>query len=259
MRTELQELKKEYQRKLRVMGYSSRTISAYTHFFMQFCANHNPKRASITDIENWLLTITGYSAHNQAINALRFYYKCIQYSDLKLKRIKRPRKQFKLPEVLDKQTIINGIESCTNIKHKCMMLLLYGSGLRLSELLNLKIADVDGERTVLKINQGKGRKDRQTIVSEDTLELLRQYYKKYRPRIYLFNGQDFMKYSATSVRKIVRRYLNTHPHTLRHSFATHLIESGVDISYVSKLLGHRKIETTMIYNHVAVEKVECLV
>lgn len=140
-----------------------------------------------------------------------------------------------------------------------MMLLLYGSGLRISELINLKLIDIDGHRLLVTVRQGKGKRDRQTIISIETIKLLREYYLNYKPIIYLFNGQDYIKYSATSIRHFVRNFLNTHPHALRHSFATHLIESGVDISKVSKLLGHQKIETTMIYNHVSVENVTCLV
>lgn len=259
MRIEVQEILKSYTLKLRLMGYAQATIEAYSHFFELFCTQYNVKRASIKDIEFFLSKIIGYSSRNQAINAIRFYYKYIQYSMLKLKRIERPRVEHKNPKVLDKQYILDGIARCTNLKHKSILLLLYGSGLRISEVINLKITSIDGKRQRVIIKQSKGKKDRETIISEATLSILRQYYIKFKPRVYLFNGQDFMKYSPTSIRKIVFNYLKTNPHTLRHSFATHLIESGVDISFVSKLLGHSKLETTMIYNHVTIDKIPCLV
>jgi integrase/recombinase XerD len=259
MRIEVQKMINEYTLKLKVMGYSKSTIETYSHFFKLFISRYNPHRCSVKDIDIFLLSITGYSSHNQAINAIRFYYKNIAYSKLKLSRIKRPRKQHKIPTVLGKDYIVNQISSCNNLKHKCMMLLLYGSGLRISEVLNLKATDIHSDRMILNIRDSKGNKDRNTIISIETIELLRKYYKAYRPKTYLFNGQENMKYSATSLRKVVGKWLKTNPHTLRHSFATHLIESGVDISKVSKLLGHSKLETTMIYNHVKAEYVDCLV
>lgn len=259
MRVEMQKILKDYTLKLRLKRYSSKTIQAYTHYFKLFITSHNPRRCSVKDIEIWLLNFKGYSAHNQAINAIRFYFKYVEYSNLKLKRIDRPKKEYKTPDVLDKEYIITQISKCDNLKHKCIMLLLYGSGLRISEVINIKPEDIDSNRMLLKVRHGKGKKDRQTIISQVTIDLLREYYIKFRPKIYLFNGQDNMKYSATSIRKVVFHWLKTNPHTLRHSFATHLIEDGSDISIVSKLLGHSKIETTMIYNHVAVTNVKCLI
>lgn len=256
---EVQELIKRYSNKMKVMGYSTKTIGVYVHFFTLFVKRHNIKRASLKDIDNFILSITGYSSKNQGINAIRFYFKYIEYSKLKLRRITRPRKQRKLPKVLDKSFILSGINSCTNKKHKCILLLLYGSGLRISELINLKITDIDSARHRIKINISKGNKDRYAIVSEATINELREYYRIFKPKDYLFNGQDSSMYSATSIREIVKQYLQTNPHALRHSFATHLIEDGVDISLVSKLLGHSKLETTMIYNHVTIDKVPFLV
>jgi integrase/recombinase XerD len=259
MRKEVQEIIISYRNKLRVLGYAQKTIDTYVSFFSKFCTTHNPKRASVSDIENWLLKIKGNSAQNQAINAVRFYYKYVEYSKLKIKRIKRPRKVVRIPKVLDKELIISRISACSNLKHKSIILLLYGSGLRRSEILNLKPEHIDSARHKVIVKGGKGNKDRETVISDNTIEILRSYYKSYRPRIYLFNGQDFMKYSSTSIGKIVKRYLDINPHTLRHSFATHMIESGVDISIVSKMLGHSKVETTMIYNHVTCDNVACLV
>lgn len=259
MRSEVQKMIENYISKLTLMGYAQSTIDSYTYYFKKFILRYNPKRASVKEIEIFLLTITEYSAYNQAINAIRFYYQHINYSKLKLKRIERPRKKRYLPNVLSKEEILNTLNSIHNLKHKSIIQLLYGSGLRISELINLRLKDIHRERNQLFIFESKGNKSRYTIMSDSTINLLEHYYKQYKPNYYLLNGQSRLKYSATSIRKIVKRYLNTNPHTLRHSFATHLVESGVDISYIQKLLGHSKLETTMIYTHVTIKNVPCLV
>ncbi|HEY5688320.1 MAG TPA: tyrosine-type recombinase/integrase, partial [Yeosuana sp.] len=146
-----------------------------------------------------------------------------------------------------------------NIKHRCIVELLYSAGLRRNELLNLKISDVDSKRMLIKVNQGKGKKDRYTLLSETLLSDLRQYYRVYNPKIFLFEGEPGKAYSSSSVRMIVYRAAKlarirkkVTPHTLRHSFATHLLERGTDLRYIQSLLGHTSSRTTEIYAHVAV-------
>ncbi len=150
--------------------------------------------------------------------------------------LERPRRERTLPKVISKGEVMAIIENTNNIKHQCIVELLYSSGLRRSELINLKMEDIDSQRMLIYIKAGKGNKDRNTILSQKCLSHLREYYKKWKPKKYLFEGQDKKRYSGASVLKIVKNAArkaqlrkNVSPHILRHSFATHLLESGVDI------------------------------
>ena len=173
--------------------------------------------------------------------------------------IERPRRESKLPKVLSKQDILSIIKNTNNIKHKCIVSLLYSSGLRRNELLQLKLNDIDSKRMVIRVEQAKGNKDRYTVLNKSVLGDLREYYKIYNPKTYLFeNPMSNNKYSSSSVLKIVVKAAENAgikdrvtPHMLRHSFATHLLESGTDIRYIQLLLGHNSTKTTEIYTHVA--------
>ena len=172
--------------------------------------------------------------------------------------IERPRKKEKLPKVISKEEVIRMIDHTSNLKHKCIISLLYSAGLRRSELLNLKPTDIESDRMLIRVEQAKGNKDRYTILSEKLLVNLRTYYKIFRPKNYLFESYKATKYSASSVLKIVKSAAErvgikrtVTPHMLRHSFATHLLENGTDIRYIQELLGHSSTKTTEIYTHVA--------
>ena len=172
--------------------------------------------------------------------------------------IERPRNEEKLPKVLLKEDILSIIEHTNNIKHRCIVSLLYSAGLRRSELLNLKVEHIDSKRMLIRIEGAKGNKDRYTLLSTTFLKELRQYYREWKPRTYLFEGPKSNKYSAESVAKIVKNtakkagiIMNVTPHVLRHSFATHLLENGTDLRYIQALLGHKNPKTTEIYTHVA--------
>jgi site-specific recombinase XerD len=165
---------------------------------------------------------------------------------------------FKLPKLLSKEEIIKMLQHTTNIKHRCIISLLYFSGLRRGELLNLKINDIDSKSMVIKVNCAKGNKDRVTVLSSSILSDLRNYYKDYKPKEFLFEGQNGQKYSGTSILKIVSKSAKSAginkkvtPHMLRHSFATHLLENGTDIRYIQLLLRHSSTKTKEIYTHVA--------
>ena len=179
--------------------------------------------------------------------------------------IERPRKESKLPKVISKEEILSIIENTNNIKHRCIVQLLYGSGLRRSELLNLKLDDIDSKRMLVRVVGSKGNKDRLTLLSKTALNDLRKYYTKYEPHIYLFEGKKGIKYSGASVLKIVktaaekaRIRTTVTPHVLRHSFATHLLESGTDLRQIQVLLGHGSTKTTEIYTHVATNTFESI-
>ena len=172
--------------------------------------------------------------------------------------IERPRKEYRLPQVISKDEVLSIINHTNNLKHKCIVQLIYGSGLRRSELLNLKVEDIDSKRMLVRIKQAKGNKDRLTLLSQNALLDLRNYYKIWKPKKYLFEGQKGNRYSGQAVVNIIKNAafrakisIPVTPHMLRHSFATHLLESGVDLRQIQILLGHQSTKTTEIYTHVA--------
>ena len=180
--------------------------------------------------------------------------------------IGRPKTEQKLPLVLSEGEISKMISVTRNLKHKAILVTIYSCGLRLSELLNLKISDIQSERNLLLVRGGKGNKDRTTVLSEKTLLFLRKYYKVFKPDVYLFEGQHGHRYSAKSVHNIVKQALRdaginkpASAHTLRHSFATHLLENGTDLRYIQELLGHSSSKTTEIYTHVSTKKLRGVV
>jgi integrase/recombinase XerD len=172
--------------------------------------------------------------------------------------VERPIKKETLPKVISKESVLAMIDTSHNIKHKCIISLLYSAGLRRSELIDLKIEDIDSQRMTIMVKQGKGKKDRLTLLSQRLLLDLRQYFLEYRPKTYLFESPNGGQYSGTSVGKIIdyaaksaKIKQKVTPHMLRHSFATHLLETGTDLRYIQALLGHSSSTTTEIYTHVA--------
>ena len=155
------------------------------------------------------------------------------------------------------------IDNTNNLKHKAIVSVIYSAGLRIGELLALKKTDIDSERMLIHVRDGKGKKDRFTILSKKVLELLRVYYKKYQPNEYLFEGKKGGKYSSESASQLFKRAAkkaniakHVTLHTLRHSFATHLLEQGIGIAHIQKLLGHSNISTTLIYTHIAKDAIQ---
>lgn len=196
------------------------------------------------------------SYQNQFISGIKKYFdfKGFTYNQIHLER---PRKEKKLPIVLSTNEVKLIFNSITNLKHKALLSLLYSAGLRIGEAINLEIKDIDSQRMLIHIKQAKGKKDRYTLLSPTFIKILRDYYITYKPKKYLFEGQKGGKYSNTSAQKILKTALikaNIHKritlHSLRHSFATHLLENGTDIRYIQELLGHSSPKTTMIYTHV---------
>lgn len=187
--------------------------------------------------------------HGMLIN----FYQCIG-QPRKLRGVPFPKKERKLPTILPRQTILKRIHEIQNLKHRSICMLLYGCGLRLSELLNLKPQHIDSTRMILHVHAGKGAKDRVVALPPELLPTLRAYYRASRPAEYLLEGQYGGKYTGTSVQNICHMYMQCNPHTLRHCFATHLLEMGTDITYIQALLGHSNIKTTMVYTHVANNK-----
>jgi len=254
-----------YFKKLEIKKYSMSTARTYIGLFEVFLNYHKGTEA-IKLNENDIRAYLGHlvqekrsnSYINQAINAIKFYYEVVLGMPNRFYDIERPIREEKLPIVLSKKEVASLLSNIQNIKHKCIVSLLYSAGLRLSELLSLKINNIDSDRMLIFVQGAKGNKDRYTILSQSILNELRKYYLKYRPKELLFEGPRGNKYSDTSVRKIVKRAAekarirkNVSPHTLRHSFATHLLEDGTDLRYIQNLLGHNSSKTTEIYTHVA--------
>jgi len=221
------------------------------------------------DIQNYLISLSqkgvSTSKLNQVINSIKFYYETVMQMPNRFYSIDRPFKQERLPKVISQGEVARIINATKNIKHRCILSLLYSAGLRRQELLDLRPSDIDSERMIIRINQGKGRKDRVSVLSEKVLPDLRQYYKKWNPKHFLFEGKIRQKYSATSVRKVLNNaakkaqiHRTVTPHMLRHSFATHLLENGTDLRYIQKLLGHNSSKTTEIYTRVSLENIQNL-
>ena len=259
------ELPAGYLQILEHKRYSNNTIRTYCkyfHDFQHYFSGTALENITPNEINVYILSLIkekniSSSLQNQRINAIKFYYEKVMGKEKLVFSIERPRRERKLPDVLDKTDIQKIISATTNLKHKCIISLIYSAGLRRSELLNLKNEDVDSKGMLLKVKGGKGKKDRYTTLSVKILELMREYYKQYRPVYFLFEGPERNQYSATSVQNILKKSANkagikkrVHIHMLRHSFATHLLQQGINLRLIQEILGHDSIKTTEIYTHI---------
>jgi site-specific recombinase XerD len=257
---------REYCRYLLGLRLSSNTISTYSNFvatFLYFINKKPIEQLSNSDVQRFVEAIIqkkkySISTHRQLISALKHFAARFTKAQIDAPELIRPAKNKRLPTVLSKQEVVGLLRATPNLKHRMALALLYSAGLRIGELISLKIADIDTERRQIRIQHAKGRKDRYGILAESILPLLHNYLMTYRPIYYFIEGPKHKKYSEGSVRKFLQRAcqragIKKHctPHTLRHSYATHLIENGVGLRHVQELLGHSKPETTMIYTHVA--------
>jgi len=248
-----------FTEKLRYKNYSPRSISTYTSYLKNFITLNNirdPYQVTTKQIVNFLEShqFTSTSQQNQYIGCLKLFSKYIlNKKDIHLSKIERPRTEKKLPKVIDGEYIKSQLSKIENLKHKSILTLTYSVGLRVSEVVNLKIVDIDSKRMLIHIKNAKGRKDRIVPLSQTVLELLREYFKEYKPKEYLFNGQSSLQYSIGSCQKIYKRYIDSESsiHTLRHSSFTNLLESGTDTAIIQKIGGHSSIKTTQIYLHVS--------
>ncbi|CAM4343042.1 site-specific tyrosine recombinase/integron integrase [Gillisia limnaea] len=254
-----------YLLKLELKRYANNTVKTYVSCFEAFINHYRhiePESINENDIRAYLQKLiqegSSNSYINQAINAIKFYYEVVMEMPNRFYGMERPRVEEKLPQVLAKEDVLAIIEKTNNVKHRCIVSLLYSAGLRRGEVLNLKPDDIDSKRMVIRVCSGKGNKDRYTILSEKLLIDLRKYFLEWRPKTHLFEGPKGNQYSAESVVKIVKEAARkagirkrVTPHILRHSFATHLLENGTDLRYIQVLLGHKSSKTTEIYTHVA--------
>ena len=257
---------KDFSDQLILKRYSENTIVVYKDQivrFFNYYSKIDPSELTDENVKEYMLFLLekkkiSFSYQKQVISAIKFYFEKILRRETKKYYFEIPRsKERKLPIVLSKLEVKQIIESTNNLKHKTILSTIYSAGLRLSESVNLKIADIDSERKLIYVRGGKGKKDRTTILSTELLKLLRKYYKEYQPKVWLFESLERDQYSKSSVQEIFYKSLRrsnvdkkVSVHSLRHSFATHLLEQGEDLRYIQKILGHKNSKTTEIYTHI---------
>ncbi len=255
----------EFEKKLILKGYSKHTYSSYRIEFIKFMVFHKDKnipeltKSELEDYVYKLLTVYKISETKQniVINALKFYYEHVLGKERTFYKIQRPKRSKTLPNVLSEKDIIKLLNAPKNLKHKSILYILYSGGLRISEIANLRVEDIHSNDNYIFIKGAKGKKDRVTLLSHNLLILLRQYYREYKPAYWLIEGADGGQYSRSSIEKVFRKAVKESgvspwatPHTLRHTFATHLLQRGVNLRYIQSLLGHSSSKTTEIYTHV---------
>lgn len=255
---------------LKIRNYSDKTISTYKNYvgsFMKQFNDYELKEISEDKIRTYLAgrienELLSTSATKHIVFSLRLFYKLVLGVSFRFDFAKYIRREYKLPAVLSLGEVEKILKTIKNIKHKAIIASIYSAGLRLSEAINLKISDIDSERMMLYIRQAKGNKDRIVMLSENLLNLLRKYYKVHKPKEWLFENPAGGKYNSRSVQKFFKNAMTNSGsnkkatvHTLRHSFATHLLEEGTDIRYIQEFLGHKSLRTTQIYTHITKAKI----
>lgn len=253
-------------------GYSERTIKTYLgemNSFLSLIKMHHADDFDAERIKAYLfychtvLMLSEATIHSR-MNALKFYYEQVIKKEKIFFDIPRPKKHLQLPKVISEEKIISGLLTIENIKHKTLLLLAYSSGLRVSEVVSLRVQDINSDRMQVSIVKGKGKKDRMVPLSKSILPLLRNYYKTYKPKFWMFEAQNSIDhYSVRSAQIIFKKAFknlglpsNCSFHSLRHSYATHLLENGTSLRYIQELLGHNDIKTTLRYTHVSKNAME---
>ncbi len=279
---ELESLSKDVTHKIRSFKqwmrsrrYSESTIDTYTDalgLFLRFYSKKEVHEISNDDLivfNNEYIIKNGLSSshQNQVVNAIKLFFRTVQNTKMNPELVHRPKREKVLPNVLSKEEVKLILEAHGNIKHRAMLSLIYSCGLRRNELLNLKLNDIDSKRGLVIIRKGKGRKDRVTPLSEKVLIMLRDYFKAYQPKNWLFEGQSGVgQYDERSLANVLKQALEKSNinkpvslHWLRHSFATHLLENGTDLRYIQEILGHSSSKTTEIYTHVSNKSIQKIV
>jgi len=262
----------DFRKWMKQRRYASNTINTYCHqlevFFSYYPEKGAPdiSKADIINFNHDFIVRQGlsFTFQNQTINAIKLFYVKMLNIKHEFEEIERPFRSKPLPKVIPKQDIRRMLEGIDKLKHKTALSLIYGLGLRRSEIINLKLTDLDSRDRIVTIRDSKGRKDRVLPVPDNLFDLIVQYYRAVKPEIWLIEGQKpGTKYSATSLQNIFKKYLakvkknhNFTLHSLRHSYATHLLESGTDLRYIQELLGHKSSKTTEIYTHVSMKNLK---
>lgn len=251
-----------YRKDLEFKNYSKNTVKNYENQVYLFLKHFDgvftePSKINQKSIKDWIMEANTINTRKHRLSALKLFYKFTIKQPLKFKNVEYPKSEKKLPRVIEKEFLLEKLSKIENIKHRAILSLAYSTGMRVSEIINLKIKDIDSKRMIITIRQAKGRKDRIVKLSENILPLLRQYFKKHSPIEFLFNGQKSLQYSSTSCNQIVKKYLGKdyHFHLLRHSNATALLDAGVDLRVIQKCLGHSSSKTTELYTHVSTQTI----
>ena len=257
---------KRYIETMQLMGYSPNTIRTYQNELIQFMSvlkNYSIDSCNPEKIRSYMLycinelKLSENTLHSR-LNALKFYYEKVKGDNKFFVEIPRPKKHSQLPKVIHQDDLKKVFEQAKNLKHNTLLKLSYGLGMRVSEIVNLKITDIDSKNMQVLISRAKGKKERYVNLPESILEQLREYFKTFKPKEYLFEGQFGGAYSVRSAQQVfndcfkkagVNKRVSFH--SLRHSYATHLLENGTDIRFIQDLLGHKDIKTTLIYTNVS--------
>jgi len=253
-----------FRKILTIRNYAKSSISNYLNQVYLFLSHYNvdAKQITLPQIKEYFYYCSdkkkySVSSMKHSIFAIKLFYDTVFNKKYDFTFAYKFRNEYKLPNVLSSDDVRKILDVTQNLKHKAILMTIYSAGLRLSELIELKVSDIDSKRGLIKIRQSKGNKDRYVMLSEKLLDTLRDYYSQYKPKSSLFEGQNKEKYSPRSVQQVFKSALekagvkkDASVHTLRHSFATHLLEKGTDIRYIQKLLGHKNISTTQIYTHI---------
>lgn len=262
----------KFKQWMRSKRYSESTITTYSEALKSFLIFYREKPISEITNDDVIIYNNDYilknnlsaSYQNQIVNAIKLYFMTVRATKIEVDKIHRPKRAKLLPNVLSKEEIKLILNAHSNIKHKMMLSLIYSCGLRCGELLALQPVHIDSMRNIVLLKNSKGKKDRIVPLSPKILEMLRDYYKVYKPKTYLFEGQVAgIPYDSRSLQQVLKQALYkaqlTKPatlHWLRHSYATHLLESGTDLRYIQELLGHNSSKTTEIYTHVSTKSIQ---
>lgn len=251
---------------MRIRNYSERTIRSYISTIAHLAKHYNlsPEKISREQVKSYAYHLiqnkqVSVSSINQLISAWKIFQVDVLGNEWEEFRLKRPRREKKIPQVLSQEEALRLIEVPKNMKHRMILKLAYATGLRRAELLNLTLKHIDSTRNVIRVIKGKGNKSREVPAPGSLIQQLREYYKYYHPKTYLFEGyKPGVQYSATSIEKIVKNAAtkagikkDVSPHILRHSFATHMLEKGVNLKRLQIMLGHNSMKTTSVYLHLA--------
>ncbi|GDX64808.1 integrase [Chlorobiota bacterium] len=272
MNSETREAIVQFENWLLSKRYSKSTIKTYCDVLRVFFTFHKTISTQHITMQHIIQFNTEYiigrglsiSYQNQFVNALKLFYLIIRNTNIIIENIARPRREHRLPNVLSKEEVKILLNTIRNLKHRTMLCLLYSCGLRSGELLNLQPTHIDSKRNIILIKQSKGKKDRIVPLSPKILEMLREYYRYYKPKTYLFEGQNIgEQYDSRSLQLVLKHAVKKAGiqkpvtlHWLRHSYATHLLESGTDLRYIQELLGHNSSRTTEIYTHVSTKNIQ---
>ena len=262
-----------FQGMIRLKGYSQNTFRIYCnelHLLLRLLGRVSLSSLTKNHIQSYLLWLIKTKKYSEThvhttINALKFYFEQVEGRAREFYDLPRPKKPSKLPQILAEEEVVSLIQKTRNLTHRALLMASYAAGLRVSELVSLKISDIDSKRMMLHIRCGKGKKDRMVPLSKVLLQTLREYFSIFRPKEYLFEGEKGGHYSTRSAQKVLHEAKRKAGikkigsiHSLRHSYATHLLEGGTDVRYIQSFLGHNSLNTTMRYTQVSKIKVETI-